>query len=723
MLLFKNDWIKKHPTTIAHMNTSNKSFLRYSKLLKKMGVKNHLFPLALINPELSDVDPYDPNLTKREIGMIVRECKMNPWYAFREVVRLPPASGADPVKLEANRGNIALFWLFFNHITTLLIQPRQTGKSVSTDTLMVVLLTMLTINTDYNLLTKDDSLRVKNIQRLKDIISELPPYFQLRCKTDTNNTEKITLNRLGNTYVSNVSQASPKAALKVGRGMTLAINHVDEIAFINNVDITLPAMLAAAGAARDSAADANAPYGNIFTTTAGYLNNPSGKFVKDKIYDKAMRWDEKLYDCEDEEDLKRIISLHCETASPLVLLEFNHRQLGKTDEWLRGKIADAISSGENAGADYLNIWAEGGTSSPIPKHLLKKIQDSSVPDAYNEVSKFGYITKWYIPPSDVLSGSVKTRRLVMGLDTSDAIGNDGISMIIRDAYSGEVVASGNYNETNTRLFAEWVADFLISYPNLTLVIERRSSGTAILDSIFLILTAKGIDPFKRIFNWVVNDMTTKPEYASLLSLPDEKRTSDIGIYDKLKKEFGFATAGSGRAARDMLYGTAFNMSVKYTGETVRDPVLISQLASLISKNNRIDHPSGKHDDSVIAWLLSYWFLAEAKNKSYYGINTHSVLTVVNEAMIKDQGGLHAIQIREEQTTLRQDIETMMDQYRNSENEYTKRILARKIKFLENDLVGTYRNNLNIDSFLEEYSNKNKKHNLKLRPYYDEGFAA
>lgn len=717
MILFKEDW-DKYPTAIPQLNTSNVSFLRYSKLLQTMGVENYLFPLALINPLLQDIDPHSPNLTRREMAMIIRECKMNPWYAFREIVRLPPASGADPVPLEANRGNISLFWLFFNHITTMLIQPRQTGKSVSTDTLMVVLLTMLTINTDYNLLTKDDSLRVKNIQRLKDIIAELPVYFQLKGKTDTNNTEKITLKRLGNTYVSNVSQASKKAALNLGRGMTLAINHVDEIAFINNVDITLPAMLAASGAARDSAAAVNAPYGNIFTTTAGYLNNPSGKFVKDNIYDKAMMWNETLFDSKNEEELKRTISLHCDTASPLVLLEFNHRQLGKTDAWLRGKIADAISSGENAGADYLNIWAEGGSSSPIPKHLLKKIQDSKIPDAYNEVSKFGYITKWYLPANDVISGSVKTRRLVMGLDTSDAIGNDGISMVIRDAYSGEVVATGNYNETNTRIFAEWVADFLINYPNLTLVIERRSSGTAILDSIFLILTAKGIDPFRRIFNWVVNDVQNKPEYATLLSLSNERRISDSGIYDKLKKEFGFATAGSGRASRDMLYGSAFNLATKYTAETVRDPVLISQLSSLISKNNRIDHPTGKHDDSVIAWLLSYWFLAEAKNKGFYGLNTNTVLTVVNEAMIREQGGKEAIEAREEQTQLRQDIENMMSEYRNSENEYSKKILARKIKFLENDLVGTYRNNLNIDSFLEEYSNKNKTKDLKLRPYYD-----
>lgn len=717
MILFESDW-DKYPTAIVHTSTKNQSFVRYSMVLRVMGVSNHKWPLALINPELEHVDPHSDKLTAYERAIIVRECKENPWYAFREVLRLPPSSGADSIPLEANRGNMSLFWLFFNHITTLLIQPRQTGKSVSTDSLMVVLLTMLTLNTDFNLLTKDDSLRVKNIKRIKDIILELPEYFQLRGKTDTNNTEKITINILGNTYISNVSQASKKAALNLGRGMTLAVNHIDEIAFINNVDITLPAMLAASGAARDNAAAANAPYGNIFTTTAGYLNTSNGKFVKDEIYDKAMYWNEKLFDCPNEDVLRNTILKNCGKESPLVLLEFNHRQLGKTDAWLKGKIADALSSGENAGADYLNIWAEGSTSSPIPKNLLKRITSSKVGDAYNEVSKYGYITKWYVPSSDVMSGSVKNRRLVMGLDTSDAIGNDDISMVIRDAYSGEVIASGNYNETNTRIFAEWISNWLIEYPNLTLVIERRSSGTAILDSIFLILTAKGIDPFKRIFNWVVNDAGTNEKYQQILRMPLEKRIADPGIYDTYKKEFGFATAGSGRAARDMLYGSSFNLAIKYTCDTVRDPTLISQLSTLITKNNRIDHPAGKHDDSVIGWLLSYWFLAEAKNKSFYGLNSGSVLTVVNDAIIKEMGGREAIKEREEQTRLRQEIEEKMEEYKTLVDQYSKKILARKIKMLESDLKGTYKNNLNIDSFLEEYAVKKKPaNNYAYRPYY------
>lgn len=246
MILYKKNW-SNFKSAIVHTSTKNKSFVRYARLLKAMNIENHSFCLALINPELEHIDPRSKDLTPEQIAMIIKEAKENPWYIFREIIKLPPSGGAEAVDLEANRGNISLFWLFFNHVTSLLIQPRQTGKSVSTDTLMVALMNILTISTDAHLLTKDDSLRVRNVKRIKEIVEQLPFYLKLKTKSDTNNTEKITVNRLGNTYLTSVPQASVKAAKNLGRGLTVAIHHIDEIAFINNVEHTLPALLASSG--------------------------------------------------------------------------------------------------------------------------------------------------------------------------------------------------------------------------------------------------------------------------------------------------------------------------------------------------------------------------------------------------------------------------------------------------------------------------------------------
>jgi len=350
MILFQDDW-GKYPEAIIDNKTTNKSAIDLALLFKEMNIENYGFMLALHNPLLQGVDPFDKDLTQEQIVMIADECHENPWYYFREVCYVPPASGTDPIRYRFNRANISMFWLFFNHITTFVMQPRQTGKSLGMDVIMTYLMGLGTVNTKFNLLTKDDALRVVNVTRLKDIYNELPYYLQLKDKSDTNNTEKITINALGNVYTTSVGQPSVKGALKLGRGNTIAINSCDEICFIPNIDKTLPALLAASSAARDNAKAAGAFYGNIFSSTAGYLNSTEGKFVYDAIYSKFMPWTEELYDTKDEDSLNKIIQKNTPKGSSGVLLEFNHRQLGYTDDWLRSKIADAMSTG-----DAVLVW-------------------------------------------------------------------------------------------------------------------------------------------------------------------------------------------------------------------------------------------------------------------------------------------------------------------------------------------------------------------------------
>jgi hypothetical protein len=181
MILFRNDW-RYYPEAVIHETTSNESALILASKLKKMGVLNNSFFLALYDRSLLNVDPYSSSLTIDQMERIGLEIRLNPWYFFREIARAPAISGIDPDMVEFNRGNLSLWWSFFNHITYILIQPRQTGKSFSTDLLMTLLMGFLCNNTNINLLTKDDDLRIKNIERLKNIYSELPDYLKLKTK-------------------------------------------------------------------------------------------------------------------------------------------------------------------------------------------------------------------------------------------------------------------------------------------------------------------------------------------------------------------------------------------------------------------------------------------------------------------------------------------------------------------------------------------------------------
>ena len=132
MILFLEDW-NKHPTAIPDVTTTNTSWLRYVDLLRTMGIRNHAFPLALHNPKLQGIDPFSLDLTVEQMVQIQLEAKFNPWYFYREILRVPPSASPEALPMLANRGNISLWWLAYNHIDAGLTQPRQTGKSLSSD--------------------------------------------------------------------------------------------------------------------------------------------------------------------------------------------------------------------------------------------------------------------------------------------------------------------------------------------------------------------------------------------------------------------------------------------------------------------------------------------------------------------------------------------------------------------------------------------------------------
>lgn len=705
MILYLSDW-NKHPNAIMDVNTKNTSWVRLAGLFKSIGIKNHSFFLALHNPDLQGIDVYDPNLTQEQIIAITIECKENPWYFFREVIRVPTPGSPTNSYLRANRAVISVLWLFFNHITLLLVMPRQTGKTITMFGLDAYILGVAGVATSIHLLTKDDDLRTKSVNNIKEMLSDLPWYLRLKSKKDTYNTEKLTIERLGNTYYTSVAQASAKAANNVGRGLTVACHRIDEFAFIKNIDITLPALLASASAARDSAKFNDGFYGNIFATTAGYLSSPEGSFAY-TVYNESTKWSELLFDSNNEDELNSNIKKNNRSGKVQVLCEYNHRQLGFTDEWIKEKIQSAMAEGIRAEAEFLNIWAEGNESSPISKEHLRIINQSIIRDPYTEVTSYGYIIRWYCGYNE-LETNLSNRKLVMGLDTSDAVGNDDIAMNIRDVYTGEVVGAGVYNETNLITFSNWLADFLVKYPNITAIIERKSSGVVIIDNLLLILPQKGEDPFRRLFNWVTNDAPGNNAYKEHLSVPLVSR--DATFYERYRKEFGYATSSGGRSARDNLYGLAFNASVKYTCYTVRDTTLSRQLNDLIRKNDRIDHRPGEHDDMVIAWLLSYWMLTSGKNLIHYGIEPSMVLISVNEQIIKEQGGREAIQENEKQMKILNELKVLEDTIKLETNTFKRELLINKLKVLHSKLNNDNRIKFNIDDVI-----KNNTHVVDYSP--------
>ncbi|MDR3392289.1 MAG: hypothetical protein P4L77_11205 [Sulfuriferula sp.] len=706
MILFEEDW-SRYPNAIADLQTKNQSFVRMAMVYREMGISNHMFMLALHNPALQGVDPFDyENLTLEMQGMIAMECKENPWYFFRECGRAPVQGSHIPAMVEANRGNLCLWWCFFNHIFIILIQIRQTGKSFSTDLLWALCLNVLCEHTTINLMTKDDTLRKENIDRLKNIMLDLPRYLDLRGRDDSNNTEGITVNRRDNKYKAHVPQMQEKRAYNMGRGMTSPIFQIDEGPFQPNIRVALPAALAATTAAVTSAIENNTPYGTVMTTTAGKINDSDGGYVYGLVEESAT-WTERFLDCQNREELERYVRGASRGADGQsyyqVCATFNHIQLGKSDKWLYETMQRVKVKGEDADRDFFNRWTAGSKAMPFDVELAEIARKSVIEPLYTDISKSdpangvpgGYLTRWYIPEYQI-ERRMQSGKFIMGMDTSNASSGDDISLVLVDVETGETIAAGTYNNTNLTPFFRWVASILVTYKNITAIIENRSTGSALLDALIWILPQHGEDPFKRLFNRVVNDHMEYPERFREINLHVGRRPHDINV--KYRKHFGFATSASGLTSRDSLYSETLRNALQKAAGKMRDAKIVDQTLSLEDRDGRIDHPKGKHDDMVIGWLLCHWLMTKGTNLAFYGIDSRMVLQ--KAALAKPLTPSEQYQ-KQQQTKLRQEIEALVTRLGRESDEYLCARLEHTLKSLSRQVVETEADTASIDELIRQ----------------------
>lgn len=695
------DEIRGYPTAVIHRTTKNTSFLTLAEKFKMMGVKNYFFHCLLLDPELANYDPYDDNLPEVIIGRMVKECKNNPWYFFRECLRIPAQGSPMPKMFRANRGNIALIWSFLCHIDPFLIQPRQTGKSVSVDGLMSYLLYIAGMNARINMLTKDNELRVANVSRLKVIRELLPRWAQLRDKSDSDNTVEIVCTRNGNRYSTAVSQNSEASALNVGRGLTAPLAYIDEGPFINYIDQTIPAMLTAGNAAREEAKEYGYPYGTIFTTTAGKKDSRSGKYMYD-IITGAMGWTEKLYDAVNEEELHRIVRANSRENKLMVNITMSHRQLGYTDEWLLENMRVTHSVGEAAERDYFNRWTAGGLYSPLPTIINERIRNSCKEALFTEIHAKGYMLRWYVPENQI-TNIMSTRKVVMAVDMSDALGGtrDGCSVVFVDSTDLSVLAAANLNKSNLIELTAYIADLMIKYENVILVPERRSQGQTLIDMLLIRLPARGIDPFRRIYSVIVDDKALYPEEYKTITGNVGARSSVF--YERVKGKFGFVTSGSGSHSRNKLYVDALNVAARYGSDRVYDRELVDQITGLVSKNGRIDHSEDGHDDMVIAWLLATWFLTSSKNLQFYGITNPlgNAIEFNPDKPVKKNLSREERYEDEVQKRLKTEIEGLLKQLSETEDDMILLKIEHRIRVLDSRLKEDYSETSSIDGLISQ----------------------
>lgn len=668
-ILYLKEWYKPDgkPKALPDLTTNNKHFLRFAGLLKKKGIKNYLFCLALRDQGLKGIDPHslnndnDPDFKMRL--RVLREASRNIWYYLRECVKFPGANGLDHMRF--NRANCAMVWCFMQGIDYIAIQPRQSGKT----TMALILSDWCTYlgcnNFGMGMYCSGDSLRKKNLEALRTIRDNLPKYFVMDNKSGTDNSEMINYARLKNKYWTFIAQKSEVAANNVGRGFAIMALHADEPAFCANIKVSMPVMRAAMTTAADAAKKFGFPHSLLYTTTAGDPSTPSGEEAF--IYvNRAFKMTEKLYDFEDRESVRAFLKAN--SINGAVNGTFSHLQIGMSNEKLIDEIKQKNYSYDTVMRDFLNRWYVGAGTPILPQTVIKRISASRAKDGplYLEMLD-DFVINWYIPEDEVRK--FKNKSIIVGLDASEMVDRDFTTAVGIDPTTLKTLFTFRCNSANITAVARFCASMMIKYTKMILVPEAKSSGRAITDAITENLVARGISPFTRIYNKIVQEYDTNSTFKKM-------DIRDVDLYNNGgRKHVGFQTSGK---SREVLYKNVLQKAASISADHIADGTLIDELTSLEVRNGRIDHSTGKHDDMVISWLLAHWLVFYGSNLRFYGLDISQIDNVATESNASKADIDREIKLRELYNETKQKMEVQVDPYLKASFAQQLRVLQSKM---------------------------------------------
>ena len=567
-------------------NTTNTSFIKLHYVLKEMGIKNNDFFLRLNNKELLNVNPRDDNLPLDLKLMVLDEIKSNVWYYAREVVRIP--AGGGEIQFKAHKLSIATIWCLINNLNTIVQGPRQTGKTTAVALTYGWFFYFGANNTEMALYGISEELLKRNVNRIKDIRGALPKYLQLVSKKDTDNASQMRTNRDDGSF-NNISikatGKSEEAARNVGRGMSTACQWYDEFAFIEHVQAQYETAVYAYSSVARVAAERGSPHHICLTTTAGFLDTPHGQWAY-RMIKNAAPFSEKLYDmCEfdatgkpiyDMHSIRQYINNNSSTGGGLgsfTSVEYMYYDLDVGPNYLE-EMRGLVESEDAFRREVLMEWRSTSADHPLGQERVAKLQTMVKKPVDVIVIDNLYFLNIYGNKDDIDWNFP----LVCGMDVGTNTGSDFTALVFTDPRTFEVVATMRSNHHTVPKFLRALQYILTEiFPNAILIVERNGVGGPV---------AQLLDSF----------------------LPPSR------LYHDDKDMVGIALT---KPLRDLLFNEVLKASVIEELEKIHDRYIISEIVTLRLKNGRIDHEDGKHDDTLIAYLYTKWFLTFCTTRGKY----------------------------------------------------------------------------------------------------------
>ena len=594
-------------------STKNVSFIKMAAILQAEGVKNCYFFLQLNDKKLKGIDPYDPDLSTEMKFRVFRECANNRWYFYREVFRVSePGASVDVgggTSFKLNRGNLAYLWANSLNISTYLIMPRQTGKTWAAIADCTWTHQFVRGSTILHFNKKQGDAN-DNLRRIQDAIRMLPMYLQHSNidnldpseKRRVKNNEKTIRNTINSSIEAMASAGNEAKADAIARGRTASKIWYDELAFIFFNETIYAAAMPAYAKAAEIADQNGSPYGISITTTPGDLATPHGAFAY-RMMDTAITFYDKMYDLKRKKLFDIIRNTPDKTS--FLFIQFNHLQLGETDEWYLSRAKD-INNPIRARREFLLEWINSNGNSPFDPDDIEIIGDMTTEKKLGvQIYKINKYYNLYV--YEEYHGK---KPVIISVDVSGGLGRDNTAVVVINPETLKPMAFFRSNMIPSDQLKKLLVTLVNKrYPHCILTIENNSVGKPLLDEL------------------------RDTSISRVLYKEKKKRQFDQGVHDSTKKrtreivEYGHNVNPTTRAQMmEMLESLVHNSHAH-----LAYPELYDEIRYLELKNGRIDHSSATHDDCTMAYLGGLWIVRYGT-----GLKGRGIYYVLEDKIDEDQ---------------------------------------------------------------------------------------
>lgn len=571
-----------------HKQTKNKSFMKTYVLLKMLGIENNTFFLALYDTELIKVNPHDPDLDTETQVRVLKECSINPWYFLREVVRIPVSGSAkgSGKRYELHRGNLALTFCIINNLNSFTELPRQVGKSVAVDCMLLWLYNFGTSNSQMMLMNKDHDEAKNNLGRILNIRSALPEYLRFDTRMGAagkrlklpENKESMKHFKNGNELVTKPKATSKGAADKLGRGCTQPIQWYDEFCFLDYNDLIYKSATLAVSTASKEAAANGKPYGKIITSTPGDMKTDYGRYAYEFI-GRSADFLEEFYDWTID-DIREYIDRISKNG--FLYIKFSYKQLGKSQAYFDQQVIELDGDMDKVKREVLLHWNDGVTDSPFTKEDLEEL------DTMAEVRKpvrTIKVNKYYM--LNLYEEIDLTYKTIISVDVAAGHAKDSSAIALISSKTKRIIGEFVNNKIDpTNLSAVIYTLGKVIIPNCLICIERNNAGEGVISNL------KQTDIRHKLYYEIDKDVINEKVRNGYVQ-PDVNENS---------RKYGVWT---GTASREQMYDILVKFVDKFKSR-IAIPPMVDQIKTLQYIKGRIDHAPGYHDDLIMAYLIGMY---------------------------------------------------------------------------------------------------------------------